>query len=102
MTVKLQTEQYLGFLSLKGGCSGLSESILIKIPHCWKSRATVDKGGRINVIRQYFLPLQFCNTKGELQQGFFNHFGSCSQWQKVYKEKIPYSRNKNSHYFVTS
>ena len=25
------------FLSLKGGYSGLSESKLVKMPHCWKS-----------------------------------------------------------------
>ena len=37
MTVKLLTEQHLEFLSLKGGCTGLSESTLVKIPHCWKS-----------------------------------------------------------------
>ena len=39
MAVMLLTEQDLEFLSLKGGCTGLSESILFKIPHCWKSRA---------------------------------------------------------------
>ena len=39
MTVKLLTEQHLEFLSLKGGCTGLSESVLVKIPHCLKSRA---------------------------------------------------------------
>ena len=38
MTVKLLTEQHLEFLSLKGGCKGPSESTLVKIPHCWKSR----------------------------------------------------------------
>ena len=37
MTVKLLTEQHLEFLSLKRGCSGLSESTLVKMPHCWKS-----------------------------------------------------------------
>ena len=37
MIVKLLTEHYLGFLSLKGGCRGLSESTLVKMPHCWKS-----------------------------------------------------------------
>ena len=37
MTVKLLTEHHLEFLSLKGGCTGLSESTLIKMPHCWKS-----------------------------------------------------------------
>ena len=40
MIVKLQTEQRLEFLSLKGGCRGLSESTLVKLPHCWKSHVT--------------------------------------------------------------
>ena len=34
---KLLTEHHLEFLSLKGGCTGSSESTLVKIPHCWKS-----------------------------------------------------------------
>ena len=38
MIVKLLTEHHLEFLSLKGGCRGSSESIHVKIPHCWKSR----------------------------------------------------------------
>ena len=37
MRVKLQTEHQLDFLSLKGGCTGSSESTLVKMPHCWKS-----------------------------------------------------------------
>ena len=37
MSVKLLTEHYLEFLSLKGGCMGSSESTLVKKPHCWKS-----------------------------------------------------------------
>ena len=37
MSVKLLTEQCLEFLSLKGGCTGSSESTLVKMPHCWKS-----------------------------------------------------------------
>ena len=37
MTVKLLTEHHLGHLSLKGGCTGLFESTLVKMPHCWKS-----------------------------------------------------------------
>ena len=40
MIVKLLTEQHLGFLSLKGGCTGSSESTHVKMPHCWKSHAT--------------------------------------------------------------
>ena len=30
-------ENHLEFLSLTGGCTGLSESTLVKMPHCWKS-----------------------------------------------------------------
>ena len=37
MTVKLLTEHHLEFLSLKGDCTGSSESTLVKMPHCWKS-----------------------------------------------------------------
>ena len=37
MSVKLLTEHHLGFLSLKGGYTGLSESTLVKILHYWKS-----------------------------------------------------------------
>ena len=37
MSVKLLTEHHLEFLNLKGGCTGSSESIHVKIPHCWKS-----------------------------------------------------------------
>ena len=38
MSVKLLTERHLEFLSLKGGSTGSSESTLVKMPHCWKSR----------------------------------------------------------------
>ena len=37
MTVKILTEHYSEFLSLKVGCTGFSESTLVKMPHCWKS-----------------------------------------------------------------
>ena len=40
LTVKLLTEHHLEFLSLKGGCTGSSESTLVKMPHCWKSHVT--------------------------------------------------------------
>ena len=38
MSVKLLAEHNLEFLSLKGGSTGSSESALVKMPHCWKSR----------------------------------------------------------------
>ena len=37
MSVKLLAEQHLELLSLKGGCTGSSESTLVKMRHCWKS-----------------------------------------------------------------
>ena len=37
MTVKLLTEHHLEFLSLKGVCTGSSESTLVKMSNCWKS-----------------------------------------------------------------
>ena len=40
MIVKLLTEHHLEFLSLQGGCTGSSESSLVKMPHCWKSHVT--------------------------------------------------------------
>ena len=43
MIVKLLIELYLEFLSLKGGCTGWSESIHVKMPHCSKSHVTADK-----------------------------------------------------------
>ena len=40
MIVKLLTEHHLEFLSSKVGCTGSSESTLVKMPHCWKSHVT--------------------------------------------------------------
>ena len=39
MIVKLLTKRHLEFLSLKGGCTGSSESTLVKMSNCWDSRA---------------------------------------------------------------
>ena len=40
MSVKLLAEHHLEFLSLLGGCTGLFESTLVKMSHCWKSYVT--------------------------------------------------------------
>ena len=37
LTVKLLTKHHLEFLSLKRGCTGSTESTLVKMAHCWKS-----------------------------------------------------------------
>ena len=39
MFVKRLTEHHLEFLSLKGGCTGSSESTLVKMSNCWKAYA---------------------------------------------------------------
>ena len=39
MSVKLLTEHHSD-LSLKRGCTCCSESMLVKMPHCWKSHVT--------------------------------------------------------------
>ena len=53
MTVQLLTECHLEFLSLKVGCTGLSESTHVKMPHCWKSHVAAHLTGG-NAI--------FCNS----------------------------------------
>ena len=37
LNIRLLTEHHLEFLNLNGGCTCLSESIHVKILHCWKS-----------------------------------------------------------------
>ena len=37
MSVTQLAENNLEFISLKGGCTGSSESTHVNIPHCWKS-----------------------------------------------------------------
>ena len=39
MIVKLLTDHHFEFLSLKGGCTGSSESTLVKMSNCMKSQA---------------------------------------------------------------
>ena len=46
MTVKLLTEHHLEVLSLREGCTGSSESTLVKMSHCWKSHVP---GSNINL-----------------------------------------------------
>ena len=43
MNIKLLAEQHLEFLSLKGGCTGSSGPIHVKLTHCWKPRCRSSK-----------------------------------------------------------
>ena len=49
MSVKLLTVQCLEILSLEGGCTGLSESTLVKMIHCWKSHVTAHMHSYFNL-----------------------------------------------------
>ena len=79
MIVKLLTEHHLKYLSLKGGCTGPSESTHVKMPHCWKSHAlAICIGCRPNsacniYIRVHFLKLIICLRQSLCKFSFHNH-----------------------------
>ena len=54
MSVKLLAEQHLEFLSLKIGCTGLSESTLVKMPHCWKSHVVAHRVDAKTSVSTFF------------------------------------------------
>ena len=72
MSVKLLTEHYLQFLSFKEGCTGSSESTLIK-KHCWKSRV-------INIVHQF--------QYEEIDAYGLQHILSYRQKQKQSKQSV--------------
>ena len=57
MIVKLLTEHHLEFLSLKGGCSGSSESTHVKMPHCWESYALAQLYKKVGITYMCVVPL---------------------------------------------
>ena len=63
MTVKLLTEHHLEFLSLTGGCTGSSESKLVKMLHCWKSHVV---GHMLLFHSHYFVHGGFLETDDQL------------------------------------
>ena len=64
MSVKLHTENNLEFLSLKGGCTGSSESLFVKMPHCWKSRIAAH---RKTQMKGYYTTECGIKLRGNLQ-----------------------------------
>ena len=66
MSVKLLTEHHLEFISLRGGCTGSSESKLIKMPHCLE----------ITCRGSYFyLPQTECSIQLKLNYAFAPNLG---------------------------
>ena len=61
MMVKLLTVHNMEFPSLKGVCTGLSESTLVKMPHFRKFHATA----HIFILRTTYPTLNFCDLLHE-------------------------------------
>ena len=59
MIVKVLTEHHLEFLSLKGECTGSSESTHVKIPHCWKSQTAAQMFFFLTGCHHLDYPLEF-------------------------------------------
>ena len=59
MIVKLLTEHHLEFLRLKGGYTGSSESILVKMPN-WKSHVTVHISSGENFLTSIYTKFFKC------------------------------------------
>ena len=58
---KLLTDHHLEFLSLQEGCTGLSESTLVKMQHCWKSHDTAHIYGPAHeILLLITFALSFC------------------------------------------
>ena len=62
MSVKLLSEQRLESLSLKGGCTGSSESTLVKISHCWKAHVTAHLYVSLRTLSELDLTGEFDET----------------------------------------
>ena len=63
MAVKLLSKCHLESLSLKGGCTGLSEPTLVKMPHCWKSHVAAQLCTSILAhCRMHHLPVKHTST----------------------------------------
>ena len=71
MSVMLLTEHHLEFLGLTGGCIGSSESILVKMPHCWKSNVTTQVTVRWSHSAAAFTQLdKWASSRENLSSGF--------------------------------
>ena len=61
MSVKLLTGHHLEILSINGGCTGSSESTLVKIPHCWESHVVAHLFNNNDQLL-FFIALEFTRS----------------------------------------
>ena len=58
MTVMLLNDRpAFGVSKLKGGCTGLSESTLVKMPHCWKSHVAAQISSAVSSASPFNMSL---------------------------------------------
>ena len=76
MSLELLTEHRLEFLSLKGGCTGSSESTTVKMPHFWKSHIAAQLSFRQHAFSKRHTPVvttvisnsaKMLDNKGQLE-----------------------------------
>ena len=77
MSVKLLTEHHLEFLSLKGGCTGSSESTFVKMPHCWKSHVMAQINS-LSRLSTYTIPILILWNSLLDNRGSWCHYGALS------------------------
>ena len=68
MSVMPLTGHHLEFLSLKGSCSGPSESTLVKMPHCWKSHAMAQIMKFVTLLHRNVVSLMVHISKSTTQK----------------------------------
>ena len=77
MSVKLLTEHHLVFQSLEGGCTGSSESTLVKMPHCWKSHVMAHFFLYLDtVLNKHHISVRFDLISNIIQYWLFRHLYS--------------------------
>ena len=104
MIVRLLTEHHLESLIFKGGCTGSSESTLVKMPHCWKSHVTAHLKKK-NIFQKMFIisnlvtlnteSLKTYSKSALFVETFFNQ--KLNDNQDFSKECVP----KKNSYFST-
>ena len=81
MSAELPTEHHLEILSGKGGCTGSSESTLVKILHCWKSYVTAHMfDNHLNITIVYIM---CCIGEVSIQESTKVMFLSCINVRQV-------------------
>ena len=86
MSVKLLTKHHLEFLSLTASYTGSSESIHVKIPHCWKSHITAHI-----IFSKHSKYVNRCIDTALMHSLTLTH---SSQWRSLNAEKLRHIKGR--------